>query len=96
MNPPLIVDDPRTPDISGYIIESRINSSISSTGDVIFLDKGSDDGVEAGDVFQAISEEPVRRPVGKLQILKTKPATSTAIILKSAREISLGMSWGQK
>lgn len=95
MDPPLVIDDPRAPDISGYIIESRINSSISSTGDIIFLDKGSDDGIEVGDVFTAISEQPVRRPVGKLQIITTQPATSTAVILESVREITLGMPWGQ-
>ena len=97
MEPPLRIDQPRTPDISGYIIESHINSSISAKGNVIFLDKGSDDGVEVGDVFNAISDKPVRRPVGKLQIIKTKPATSTAIIKESGiNEISLGMPWGQK
>jgi hypothetical protein len=97
MQPPLNIDQPRTPDISGYIIESYINSSISAKGNVIFLDKGSDAGVEVGDVFNAISDKPVRRPVGKLQIIKTKPATSTAIIIESGtNEISLGMPWGQK
>ncbi len=96
MVPPLFIDQPRTPDISGYIVESRINSSISSLGDVIFLDKGSDDGVMVGDVFNAISDKPVRRPIGKIQIIKTEPATSTAIIKESAREISLGTPWGQK
>lgn len=96
MEPPLFTEDPRTPDINGYIVESRINSSISSTGDIIFLDKGSDDGVSAGDVFQAIAEEPVRRPVGKLQVIKTEPETSTAVILKTNREINLGMHWAQK
>ena len=96
IEPPLVVDNPRTPDISGYIIESRINSEISSTGNIIYLDKGSDAGVEVGDVFQAISEKPIRRPVGKLQIIKTEPATSTAVIVKSATEISIGDLWGQK
>ena len=96
MVPPLSIDQPRTPDISGYIIESRINSSISAEGDVIFLDKGSDDGVMVGDLFNAISDKPVRRPIGKIQVIKTEPATSTAIIKKSATEISLGIPWGQK
>ncbi|MBL7031864.1 MAG: LysM peptidoglycan-binding domain-containing protein [Nitrospira sp.] len=96
MDPPMVIDEPRTPSISGYIVESHINSTISSKGDIIFLDKGSNDGVEVGDLFKAISEKPVKRTVGKIQVIKVKPATSTAIILESAREeISLGMSWGQ-
>lgn len=96
MNPPLFRDDPRTPDISGYIIESRINSSISSLGDIIFLDRGSNDGVETGDIFKMISEQPVRRTVGELQIIRTQPDTSTALITKSVQEIFLGSQWGQK
>ena len=96
ITPPMVIDNPRTPDITGFIIESRINAVLSARGDIIFLDKGSDNGVEVGDVFQAISDDPVRRPVGKLQIIKTEPATSTALILDSAREITLGMSWAQK
>jgi hypothetical protein len=96
MVPPLSIDQPRTPDISGYIVESRINSSISSLGDIIFLDKGSNDGVDVGDVFNAITEQPVRRNVGKVQIIRTEPATSTAVIKKSTTEITLGMPWGQK
>lgn len=96
MEPPLIIDDPRTPDISGYIIESRINASISSLGDIIFLDKGSDAGVEVGDVFHVIYEKPVRRHIGKIQIISLQPDTSTAIIISGAQEISLGLRWGQK
>jgi len=96
IDPPMIIDDPRTPDISGYIVESRINSTMSSLGDIIFLDKGSDDGVEIGDVFKAISEKPVRRPIGKIQIIRLQPETSTAVIISGTREIWLGSHWGQK
>lgn len=96
MEPPLKSGDPRTPDIDGYIVESRINSTISSTGDIVFLDKGAKDGVLAGDLFQAISEKPVRRPIGKVQIISTQLETSTAVIVKSDREVRLGMPWAQK
>ena len=96
VDPPMVIDNPRTPDISGYIVESRINSTMSSKGDIIFLDKGSDDGIEVSDVFNVISEKPVRRPIGKIQIIRLQPDTSTAIIISGAQEISLGSRWGQK
>ena len=96
VDPPMVIDNPRTPDISGYIVESRINSTMSSKGDIIFLDKGSDDGIEVSDVFNVISEKPVRRPIGKIQIIRLQPDTSTAIIISGAQEIFLGSRWGQK
>lgn len=97
ITPPLKSGDPRTPEIDGYIVESRINSTISAANDIIFLDKGSDDGVLPGDMFQAIAEEPVRRPIAKVQIISTQPETSTALIVSTSDiAVRLGMPWAQK
>lgn len=96
MLPPLITDYPRTPDIAGYIVESRVNSRLNSLGDIVFVDKGSNDGVEVRDMFNLIVEKPVRRKVGKLQIISTQPETSTAVILDTAQEILVGGKWAQK
>jgi hypothetical protein len=95
MEPPMISDQPRVPDVSGYVVESRTNSSISSRGDIIYIDKGSDDGIEVGDVVSAISYRPVKRSIGELQIIALQPETSTAFITESDGEISKGDPWGQ-
>lgn len=94
MEPPLVPDEIRTPDINGYIIESYMNHISSGEGDIIFLDKGREDGLQVGDVVHVLSEVPVKRPVGKIQIISLQPSTSAALILESRREIALGAKWG--
>lgn len=95
-DPPFAPDVPRTPDINGYIVESYMNDSITSAYRFIYLDKGQVDGLEAGDIFSLFSEEPVLHTVGTIQIVSLQPATSAAIILDSAKEITIGDMWGKK
>ncbi|MBI5676220.1 MAG: LysM peptidoglycan-binding domain-containing protein [Nitrospirae bacterium] len=98
-DPPLAPDVPRTPDIHGYIVESYMNDSITSAYKLIYLDKGLVDGLEAGDIFSLFSEEPVMHTmhtIGTMQIVSLQPATSTAIVLDSTKEITVGDMWGKK
>jgi hypothetical protein len=39
--------------------------------------------------------KPMKRSIGKLQVISLQPETSTAVIVKSAQEISIGGPWGQ-
>jgi len=96
MTPPVVPDIIRTPDIEGYIVESYMNSQMVGPGEVIYLDKGQNDGLQVGDIFSAISETPVKRPIGTIQIISLQPTTSTAIVLKSEQEITVGDKWGKK
>jgi hypothetical protein len=96
LEPPLIPDTARTPDIQGYIIESHTNSYLISEGDIIFLDKGENDGIKVGDVFTVLQEQPVESSIGKIQIVSLQPATSGAVLLQSAQEVKIGTKWGQK
>ena len=95
-DPPFAPDVPRTPDINGYIVESYMNDSITSAYKIIYLDKGQVDGLEVGDIFSLLSQEPVVHTIGTMQIVSLQPATSTAIILDSAKEITIGDMWGKK
>ncbi len=96
MEPPVVPDNPRTPVLDGYIAESYMNTGIISKGDIIYLDRGESDGVEIGDVFSTLTEDPVLRSIGKIQVFLVKPATSTAIILLSDQEITVGDMWGNR
>ena len=95
-DPPFAPDVPRTPDIHGYIVESYMNDSITSAYKLIYLDKGQVDVLEAGDIFSLFSEKPVVHTIGTMQIVSLQPATSTALILDSAKEITIGDMWGKK
>ncbi|GAB4541083.1 MAG: LysM domain-containing protein [Thermodesulfovibrionia bacterium] len=95
VEPPFVPDIIRRPDIEGYIVESRMNNRAISAGDIIYLDKGSDDGLEVGDIFDTFSLEPVKIPIGRIQVISLRPHTSTAIVLKSSKELSIGDMWGK-
>ncbi len=96
MEPPLLPDSARTPDIHGYIIESHMNTYLLGEGDIIFLDKGKNDGLEIGDVFSVLSEPPTESPIGKIQIISLQPTTSGAVLVDSTQEITIGTKWSQK
>jgi LysM repeat protein len=95
-DPPFAPDTPRTPDISGYIVESYMNDTITSAYKLVYLDKGGTDGLEAGDIFSIFAEKPVKRAIGTMQIIALQPATSAAIIRSSEKEITVGDMWGKK
>lgn len=95
MEAPLIPDTMRTPAVQGHIIESHINSYLSGEGNILFLDRGENDGLQVGDVFAVLSKQPAVRPIGKLQIVSLQPATSGAVLLESTQEVTVGMMWGQ-
>ncbi|MBI4682493.1 MAG: LysM peptidoglycan-binding domain-containing protein [Nitrospirae bacterium] len=96
MEPPLIPETARTPDLHGYIIESHMNSYLLGEGAVVFLDKGEKDGLKIGDVFSVLSEPPSESPIGKIQIVSLQPSTSGAVLVDSTQEITIGTKWGQK
>ncbi len=96
MRPPVVPETVKAPRISGYIVESHMNSRVLSQGDIVFLDKGMDDGVAVGDTFRVFSEFPVERAIGTIQVISLRPSTSAALIQKSSQEIMIGMEWGNK
>ncbi len=92
---PLIPETVRTPNNQGYIIESHMNSFLVSKGNVVFLDKGENDGLKVGDVFTVLREQPAESPIGKIQIVSLQPSTSGAVILQNFQELKIGSKWGQ-
>lgn len=97
MEPPLLPEEERTPAISGVIIESHLNNTISGEGDVVFIDKGEKDGVQVGDVFSVFAESPTERVLGTIQIISLRPETAGAVVMTDMIEaIMLGANWGNK
>lgn len=95
MEAPLLPEEERTPAISGVIIESHLNNEISGEGDVVFLDKGENDGMQVGDVFSVFADFPSERVLGKIQVISLQPDTAGAVVLIGLNEaIVLGANWG--
>jgi hypothetical protein len=97
MEPPLLPKETRTPAISGIIIESHLNNTISGEGDIVFLDKGENDGIQVGDVFSVFAGPPTERVLGTIQIISLQPDTAGAVVMSHMNEaIMLGAHWGNK
>ena len=90
-----IYDTPqKTKDIAGYILEVMDGRTINGQHDIVYLDKGSADGVEPGDRFVVYTgpEEATlpRKLVGETQVILIKEHTSTAVVRKSTNVLIKG------
>ncbi len=80
--------------IDGYILEVRDTRTVNGQFDIVYLDKGSVDGVEPGDRF-TVYLEPNRRGfpnkiIGEVQVFLVKERTATAVVKKSTDAIAKG------
>jgi hypothetical protein len=76
---------------TGYIVASQGHNLVLVDGDIVFLDKGRDAGVEPGQQFVVYKElEPEGyRVIGIVQVLRSGSSTSTALVTYSMKEISV-------
>ena len=87
MKPPVIEQPFRRPDIKGYIVAARKLQTWNVTNDIVYLDRGSRDGLKPGDLIGSMSpsglyNRPYNVPNGLLQVISTQEKTSTAIVAK--------------
>ena len=79
---------PVTNGVQGEVIRLRDPRSVPQIQDVLFIDKGANDGVQLGDVFQLyiVRDDPqhggtVEQDQGRAIIVNTRPRTATAVIV---------------
>ena len=81
-------------DISGYILEVTDQRSISGQTDIVYLDKGSADGVDPGDRFLVYSEPEKRgyprKVIGEVQVFLVKERSSTAVVRNNTDTLARG------
>lgn len=83
-------------DLSGYIIESQTGNKANAAGDIVFIDLGTSQGLEVGNMLYIIrdvvpdskyvSGSALKLPVevlGALVVVDTGEKTATALIVKS-------------
>ncbi len=90
IEPPLAIENPRKPNINGYIVTTLRRLSAHGIWDVVFIDKGKNDGVEVGDMLATSLRSEHKIFNGLIQIISRQPSTSAAIIRKSSKEIEIG------
>jgi hypothetical protein len=89
-------------ELSGYLVAAKGDQVLLGQYDVIYVDLGSDDGLEAGNLLnisrsrkatELALDEDIRLPdvlLGSAVVLETRPQTATALVLKSADALQLG------
>lgn len=92
VEPVMEEETPRKPDISGFIVAIHQMRTVSGYMDILFIDKGSNNGLEVGDMLKTVSIDKYNnsRTSGLIQILSLKDSTATAIVRKSESTISVG------
>lgn len=92
-----------TRDLRGYIVDSYSGSSVIATGDIVYIDLGSNHGAEPGNMLYVVrdvtidgsystgyTEKLPQELLGALVILETGKKTATAIVVKSIDAIYRG------
>lgn len=90
-------------DLKGYIIESYDGVSIIAAGDIVYIDLGSSQGAEVGNMLYIVRDVTIdqryvegrvdklpQELLGALVILETGKKTSTALVVKSIDTIYRG------
>ena len=81
-------------DVEAMVVELQAdkNMSLVSQGNLVYLDKGQEDGLRPGDaleVFRTGGGLPERR-IGEVKILSTEPHTAAAVISKATARVLIG------
>ncbi|KAB2823485.1 MAG: hypothetical protein F9K51_07445 [Candidatus Dadabacteria bacterium] len=90
MEEPFVTDVPRTLNVGGYIVATKQRRVINTHYDIVFIDRGRRDGVEVGDIIGTISRSKYEIPNGTIQVIATKERTSTAVVRKIEKEVTVG------
>ncbi len=89
MPPPVVPEPYRRPKIEGYIVAAHDMKQNNGMGDIVYIDKGKNAGLEVGDILRAISvgtqvegitKTAHKYPLGLVQLIKVHDTTSVAII----------------
>ncbi|MEW6117916.1 MAG: LysM peptidoglycan-binding domain-containing protein [Nitrospirota bacterium] len=80
----------KRPPLNGMIVKVNIDRSIIGQEEFAYLDKGSSDGIEVGDVFNVITGDQPHITIGTLQIINASAKASVALVKKSIKEIKAG------
>lgn len=89
--------------LEGYIVATQEDLKLIGEGQIVYIDKGTADGIIEGNVFtiyrpskrlkEALTGEEVESPIeiiGKLVVVKARENVSTALVTKSKKEITTG------
>src|SRR5512145_1161068 len=85
---------PASSDVTGMVVELQadLQMTLVAQRNIVYLDRGSDDGLKPGDRMDLIRYGGALppRPVGEVKVLSTEQHSSTALVTKSVSRILKG------
>ncbi len=90
---PLDITREREGKAHGVIVAGKDLRYLTGRLDVVYLDRGVNDGLLPGDVLTVVSTDNPKRPIGKIRIISARNTTSVAEVIESTQEIVRGDSF---
>jgi hypothetical protein len=87
---PFIVGEPRRPQVSGHIIASNYMRDLNGTYDIVFVDKGRNNGLRLGDVLMTLHEGTDDKLSSVMQLVNVRKETALGLLIKSVSEVQKG------
>jgi hypothetical protein len=72
------------------VVASKYFRILNGIFDVVYIDRGRDDGLLMGDVLMTVVPGTEDRPNGLLRIINPRESTSSAVVLKNNTQVSKG------
>ena len=79
---------PRKPDIKGAVVASTYMKLLSGRFDIVYIDRGREDGLRIGDMLMTMISGD--RANGVIQVVNLRDTTATAVVLRSKAQVSTG------
>lgn len=90
-------------DLEGYIVERARSMTLLGESELLFIDRGAEDGVQVGNRFAVLRRGDGNRDldeeilemlpweeIGELLVVDTRPGTSTVLVTRSERDLKIG------
>ncbi len=91
VEPPFITGEPHKPALSGArVIATDDMRNTNGTEEIAFIDKGDNDGVKVGDVYEVLEPGTTNKRNATIQIINVRGTTALSIITDSFMPVHLG------
>lgn len=87
---PFSTDDVRRPQVDAVVVASRYMKELNGKDELIFIDKGMNDGLRESDLLMTLMRGTDDRQNGMIQLINVRDTTSLALIIKSKIDIKIG------
>jgi hypothetical protein len=91
VEPVFLTGEARTPELkAGVVVAATHMRLLNGMLDVVYIDRGRNDGLKAGDMVATLAPGTPDRPNGLLSVISTRDTTSTLVVLKGVLDVSIG------